>query len=59
MYNLEFDNDFLIPTIYEKNPYAYLIINHNNDIERIEYFKNIPIEYGFHDQGIFYVLLKF
>ena len=53
MYNLQYDNDFLIPTIYEKNPYAYLIINDNNSVECIKYFKNIPIDFGFHDQCIF------
>ena len=33
MYNLQYDNDFLIPVIYDKNPYAYLIIDINNNIE--------------------------
>ena len=40
MYNLQYDNDFLIPVIYDKNPYAYLIIDINNNIEYIEYYKN-------------------
>ena len=53
MYNLQYDTDFLIPTIYEKNPYAYLSFNVNNEIEYIEYFKNKPIDFGFHDQCIF------
>ena len=63
IYNLQYDNDFLIPTIYDKNPYAYLIINHNNLVQSIEYFKNIPIDFGFHDQCIFlcniHILNKF
>ncbi len=53
MYNLQYDNDFLIPTIYESNPYAYLIIDKNNNVEYIEYFKNIPVAFGYHDQCIF------
>ena len=53
MYNLQYDNDFLIPTVYDKNPYAYLIINENNNVEYIEYLKNQPIDYGYHDQCIF------
>ena len=53
MYNLQYDNDFLIPVIYDKNPYAYLIIDINNNIEYIEYYKNKPIDFGYHDQCIF------
>jgi len=53
MYNLQYDNDFLIPTVYDKNPYAYLIINDNNNVEYIEYLKNKYIDYGYHDQCIF------
>jgi len=53
MYNLQYDNDFLIPTVYDKNPYAYLIINDNNNVEYIEYLKNKHIDYGYHDQCIF------
>jgi 2-phospho-L-lactate transferase/gluconeogenesis factor (CofD/UPF0052 family) len=52
MYNNQYNNEFLIPTKYEKNPYAYLIID-NNNVKNIEYKKNIPIEYGHHDQCIF------
>jgi len=53
MYNLHYDNDFLIPTIYEENPYAYLIINEKNNVECIEYKRNKPILFGYHDQCIF------
>jgi choline kinase len=53
MYNNQYNNDFLIPTKYEKNPYAYLIIDNNNNVNNIEYRKNIEIDYGYHDQCIF------
>jgi len=53
MYNLQFDNDFLIPAIYEKTPYAYLITNDNNTVNDIKYYQYEPIDYGFHDQSIF------
>ena len=53
LYNLQYNSDFLIPVIYEENPYAYLIINEKNNVERIEYKKNKPISYGYHDQCIF------
>jgi choline kinase/2-phospho-L-lactate transferase/gluconeogenesis factor (CofD/UPF0052 family) len=53
MYNNQYNNDFLIPTKYEKNPYAYLIIDDKNNVTNIEYKKNIDIEYGYHDQCIF------
>jgi molybdopterin-guanine dinucleotide biosynthesis protein A len=53
MYNNQYNNDFLIPTIYEKNPYTYLIIDNNNNVKNIEYKKNINIDYGYHDQCIF------
>jgi 2-phospho-L-lactate transferase/gluconeogenesis factor (CofD/UPF0052 family) len=53
MYNLQYNNDFLIPTIYENNPYAYLIIDDNNNVKYIEYLKNITIDFGYHDQCIF------
>lgn len=55
IYNYSFDTDFdmIIPTIYEKNPYAYLIIDNNNKVEYMEYKKNIDISYGYHDQCIF------
>jgi len=52
MYNIHYNNDFLIPTKYEKNPYAYLIID-NNKVQKIEYKKNIEVEFGYHDQCIF------
>jgi len=53
MYNKQYNNDFLIPVKYEKNPYAYLIIDNKNNVKNIEYKKNIDIEYGYHDQCIF------
>jgi bifunctional N-acetylglucosamine-1-phosphate-uridyltransferase/glucosamine-1-phosphate-acetyltransferase GlmU-like protein len=53
MYNNQYDNDFLIPVKYEKNPYAYLIINDKNKVKKIEYKKNININFGYHDQCIF------
>jgi hypothetical protein len=53
MYNNQYDNDFLIPTKYEKNPYAYLIIDNQNNVKGIEYKKNINIDHGYHDQCIF------
>jgi choline kinase len=52
MYDKQYNNDFLIPTKYEKDPYAYLII-HNNNVKQIEYKKNIGVEFGYHDQCIF------
>jgi hypothetical protein len=53
MYNNQYNNNFLIPTKYEKNPYAYLIIDNKNNVKSIEYQKNINIDYGYHDQCIF------
>jgi len=53
MYNLHYDNDFLIPTIYEENPYAYLVLDENNHVKCFEYKKNKPVAYGFHDQCTF------
>jgi bifunctional N-acetylglucosamine-1-phosphate-uridyltransferase/glucosamine-1-phosphate-acetyltransferase GlmU-like protein len=53
MYNNQYNNDFLIPTKYEKNPYAYLIIDNQNNVKNVEYKKNIKIDYGYHDQCIF------
>lgn len=53
MYNLQYNTDFLIPAIYESNPYAYLIINDDNTVNKFEYKRNISIEYGYHDQCIF------
>jgi choline kinase len=53
MYNYQYNNNFLIPTKYEKNPYAYLIIDNKNKVTKIEYKKNINIDYGYHDQCIF------
>jgi choline kinase len=52
MYNLQYDNDFLIPTVYEEDPYAYLILD-NNNIKDIGYKKNLRMSYGYHDQCIF------
>lgn len=54
MYNLQYNNDFLIPTVYEKNPYAYLIIE-NNKVQKIGYKIDCPVKNGFHDQCIFLV----
>jgi len=53
LYNNQYNTDFLIPTKYEKNPYAYLIIDNKNNVKNIEYKKNINIDYGYHDQCIF------
>ena len=53
MYNLQYDNDFLIPTLYEENPYAYLVIDNQNNVKKFEYRKNIPIQFGYHDQCVF------
>jgi hypothetical protein len=54
MYNLQYDADFLIPALYEKNPYAYLIINQStNLVDYIEYYNHKHIDFGFHDQSIF------
>jgi 2-phospho-L-lactate transferase/gluconeogenesis factor (CofD/UPF0052 family) len=54
MYNLQYDTDFLIPALYEKNPYAYLIINQStNLVDYIEYYNHKHIDFGFHDQSIF------
>jgi choline kinase/2-phospho-L-lactate transferase/gluconeogenesis factor (CofD/UPF0052 family) len=53
MYNNQYNNNFLIPTKYEKNPYAYLIIDNKNNVKSIEYKKKTNIDYGYHDQCIF------
>ena len=53
MYNYTDTYDMLIPTFYENDPYAYLIIDENNNVKNIEYRKNIPILSGYHDQCIF------
>lgn len=53
MYNNQYNNNFLIPTKYEKNPYAYLIIDNENKVKNIGYKKNIDVDYGYHDQCIF------
>jgi 2-phospho-L-lactate transferase/gluconeogenesis factor (CofD/UPF0052 family)/choline kinase len=52
MYSKQYNNDFLIPTKYEETPYAYLIID-NDKVTRMEYKKNINIDFGYHDQCIF------
>jgi len=54
MYNLHYNNDFLIPTVYEKNPYAYLIIE-NGKVQKFGYKIDCPIKNGYHDQCIFLV----
>jgi choline kinase len=51
--NNKYSSDFLIPTKYEENPYAYLIIDNKNKVKNIEYKKNIGVDYGYHDQCIF------
>jgi 2-phospho-L-lactate transferase/gluconeogenesis factor (CofD/UPF0052 family) len=53
MYNNQYNNDFLIPTKYENNPYAYLVINNENKVTNIEYKKNVDVDFGYHDQCIF------
>ena len=53
MYNKQYNNDFLIPTKFENNPYAYLIINNKNNVTNIGYKKNKDIDFGYHDQCIF------
>ena len=53
MYNLSYDCNLLIPTIYEKDPYAYLNIDNRNNVTGIGYKKHNPIDYGYHDQCIF------
>ena len=53
MYNLDYDCDLLIPTIYEQDPYAYLNINEENKVINFGYKKYKPIDYGYHDQCIF------
>jgi len=53
MYNLQYNNDFLIPTNYEKDPYAYLVLDDKNNVNDIGYKKNLSISYGYHDQCIF------
>lgn len=53
IYNLNYDCDLLIPTIYEQDPYAYLNINHENKVINFEYKRNKPTDYGYHDQCIF------
>jgi hypothetical protein len=52
MYNLQYGNDFLIPTVYEEDPYAYLIIE-DAKVKRFGYRRDSSIEYGYHDQCIF------
>jgi 2-phospho-L-lactate transferase/gluconeogenesis factor (CofD/UPF0052 family) len=53
MYNYDKFNNFLIPTMYEKNPYTYLILNNNNNITDIKYRNETNIDFGYHDQCIF------
>ena len=66
MYNLQYGNDFLIPTVYEEDPYAYLIINKGTrtgaktvaktgSVAGFGYRRDAPVEMGFHDQCIFLV----
>ncbi len=52
-YNLEHKSDILIPVIKENDPYAYLVLNDNNKVLKMEYKKNKQIDYGYHDQCIF------
>ena len=60
MYNLQYGNDFLIPTVYVKDPYAYLIIDKDKDkdkdtVKGFGYRRDVRVEMGFHDQCIFLV----
>jgi 2-phospho-L-lactate transferase/gluconeogenesis factor (CofD/UPF0052 family) len=62
MYNLQYGHDFLIPTVYEEDPYAYLIINKGaktgaktGSVTGFGYRRDAPVEMGFHDQCIFLV----
>ena len=52
-YDLQYESDILIPVIKEYNPYAYLILDDNNKVLKIEYKKIKQIESGYHDQCIF------
>jgi choline kinase/2-phospho-L-lactate transferase/gluconeogenesis factor (CofD/UPF0052 family) len=54
MYNLQYNNDFLIPTVYEEDPYAYLIIEYAK-VKKFGYRRDSSIKYGYHDQCIFLV----
>jgi hypothetical protein len=53
LYNNQYQCDFLIPTKYVKNPYAYLVLDDKNGVNYFEYKKNVVVDYGFHDQCIF------
>ena len=53
MYNLNYECDLLIPTIYENNPYAYLNLDEHNNVINFGYKKNKSVDYGYHDQCIF------
>jgi 2-phospho-L-lactate transferase/gluconeogenesis factor (CofD/UPF0052 family) len=56
MYNLQYGNDFLIPTVYAEDPYAYLIIDKDKDtVKGFGYRRDVCVEMGFHDQCIFLV----
>jgi|UniRef100_A0A6C0LVY1 2-phospho-L-lactate transferase/gluconeogenesis factor (CofD/UPF0052 family) len=56
MYNLQYGNDFLIPTVYVEDPYAYLIIDKDKDtVKGFGYRRDVCVEMGFHDQCIFLV----
>ena len=52
-YDLQNKSDILIPVIKENDPYAYLILDDNNNVTNIEYKKIKPIANGYHDQCIF------
>ena len=52
-YDLQNKSDILIPVIKENDPYAYLILDDNNNVTNIEYKKIKPIDNGYHDQCIF------
>jgi len=52
-YDLQYESDILIPVIKEYDPYAYLILNDNNKVLKMEYKKIKQIESGYHDQCIF------
>jgi len=52
MYNRQYDTDFLIPTIYEPDPYAYVVLE-GTRVKKMEYKRNVPVKEGYHDQCVF------
>lgn len=53
------DSNFVIPVIYENDPYAYLVFeeeeSNKNKIKKIGYKKYEPIKAGYHDQCVFLI----